>query len=366
MQLGRKSVPYLNTNPNVVITSEESRIDTKFFLDHSQLLAMLSSVINPDTPWKLGDLPEGWEWFAFTFRDQAQISLSARELDEMLSASDEVTREAYSRMPITSGSHAWAKHQQVESEFIIQHCQLKTGQTVVDFGCGPGRHALELAAQGLNVTGVDYIRSFIQEATEKASEDLLVGAQFRVGDCRTIELGNSFDVAICLYDVIGSYADDLQNFAILTNIANHLKSGGYALLSVMNMELTERNATNWFSLATEADKLLELRPSGTMEQTGDVFDPQFYMIDKDTKIVYRKEQFQAGANLPEEFIIRDRRYTESQIKENCSKVGLEVIWSRLVRVGKWDESLPADSDRAKVILVLCKKAEPKEIQGFLF
>jgi hypothetical protein len=44
--------------------------------------------------WTLGGLPEGWEWFAFTFHDQEQIGLTTQELQQMLQASDEVTKRA--------------------------------------------------------------------------------------------------------------------------------------------------------------------------------------------------------------------------------------------------------------------------------
>jgi len=53
-----------------------------------------------------------------------------------------------------------------------------------------------------------------------------------------------------------------------------------SLISVINFELTERSAKHFFSLATDPDKLLTLKPSGTMEKTGNIFDPEHYMIDR--------------------------------------------------------------------------------------
>jgi hypothetical protein len=113
-----------------------------------------------------------------------------------------------------------------------------------------------------------------------------------------------FDTVLRLYDVIGTYADEDENLAVLRSAAQHTNPGGFILLSVMNMELTERIARNWFSLATEPDKLLMLRPSTIMETTGNVFDPDFYLIDRETRIVYRKEQFTGGLGLPEELLVR--------------------------------------------------------------
>lgn len=181
---------------------------------------------------------------------------------------------------------SWATHQKAEAEFVIENCRLKPGTSVLDLGCGQGRHTLELAKRGIHATGLDYISSFIDIARVQATTSGASLADFVVDDCRTAELGRTFDTVLCLYDVIGSYVDDGENLAIIRNIVRHTNQGGFVLLSVMNLELTERIAKNWFSLAAEPDRLLTLQPSAIMETTGNVFNPDFYLIDKDTKIVY--------------------------------------------------------------------------------
>jgi hypothetical protein len=142
---------------------------------------------------------------------------------------------------------------------------------------------------------------------------------------------------------------------ILENCARHLKPGGMLLISVMNFELTEHQAKHFFSLSEEPNKLANLRPSQTMETTGDVFNPDLYMIDRKTGVVYRKEQFAEGDELPAQLVIRDRRYRRAEIEGMCREAGLEMIWSRFVQAGHWDNALGAFDPRAKEILVLCKK-----------
>jgi 2-polyprenyl-3-methyl-5-hydroxy-6-metoxy-1,4-benzoquinol methylase len=364
LKLGRAAVPYIQQEAEVVVTNSESRINTEFFVDHSQLSTMLGSVVSADSPWRMGNLPEGWEWFAFTFSDQDQISLSPRELKEMLDASDEVTREAYSRMPIGSPSQIWARFTSAEADFIVETFGLVSGQRLVDFGCGPGRHTLELVAKGLDVTGVDYVKAFIGQAQESSVKLGQRTAHFVIGDCRKVALGTQFDAAICLYDVVGSYVEEADNFSILKNLVKHLKPGGLALISVMNMELTEHNAKHWFSISSEPDKLLALRPSNTMERSGEVFDPEYYMIERETGVVYRKEQFEGGTGLPEELIVRDRRYTSTQIRDLCCSAGLDVIWHKFVRAGRWQDEL--DKYEGKEVLLFCRKPVDSDLQGTLF
>ena len=45
---------------------------------------------------------------------------------------------------------------------------------------------------------------------------------------------------------------------------------------------------------------------------------------------------------------------ECQVEAMCSESGLEVVWTRFVRAGRWHEALAEDDDRAKEILVLCR------------
>jgi 2-polyprenyl-3-methyl-5-hydroxy-6-metoxy-1,4-benzoquinol methylase len=327
---------------------------------------MLKSVQRDGTPWVLGNLPPGWEWFAFTFRDQEKLSLTSIELAEMLRASDEVTKSAYARMLLDSPEQKWASHYKSEIDFALEQFDQITPRTILDFGCGMGRHTLELASRGFDVTGVDYVGDFITRARQQASEKKLDGAKFVAGDCREISLNQRFDAASCLYDVVGSYADNLSNRALLVNIAKHVRPGGLLLISVMNLELTIRKALNWFNLIQEPDRLLELKPSIRMETTGDVFNPEYYMIESSSFLVYRKEQFRAGSGLPEEFIIRDKRYNLAEIENECTTAGLDVVWSRFVRAGKWSKELPSSSDNAKEILLLCKKPEIDDRQIRLF
>jgi hypothetical protein len=123
----------------------------------------------------------------------------------------------------------------------------------------------------------------------------------------------------------------------------------------MNLELTEHQAKHRFSIAKDPSKLLALKPSQTMEKTGNIFNPDFYMLDIETSIVYRKEQFAEGFSLPAELIVRDLRYRKDVIENLCRTAGLEVVWSKYITAGHWDATPETDRFRAKEILVYCRK-----------
>ena len=356
LSFAESRVPYVSKNTEVIVERDKSRINTGFFVDQTKVPQMITDAKKSGAPWLLGPLESGWEWLAFTFESQSQMNLTAEEIESMIETSDQVVRQAYGRMTLDK-SHRWTKHTKPECDFIATHCKLKSGDTVLDFGCGVGRHVLQLSAMGFNVTGVDYMPELIKRAQSSATQNQREGISFHEGDCRTIELHQRFAAVTCLYDVIGSFADQASNFKIIRNIAAHLLPGGRALISVMNRTLTERNAKYRFSFSADPNALLTIKPSRTMETTGDIFDPEHYLLDTEKGIVYRKERFEHGASLPTELIVRDRRFFPKEIENLFVAVGLKVEWVRCVRAGDWATELDPSHEKAKEILLLCQKPE---------
>lgn len=355
MNIGKNNLTYISDDTVYNIAENISAINTCFYVDHSNVDKMIDNVVTDTVPWNLGRLDEGWEWIAFTFNDQLPFQLTEEEINNILASSDSVVKTAYSRMVIAD-KQKWTLHTKQDIDFVIDKCELTTNKSVVDFGCGQGRHSIELAQRGYDVTGVDYVEKNIElaEKTNFSSKNL----NLVVGDCRTVTLNRQFDVALCLYDVIGTYVDDDNNRQILNNIYSHLKPNGVAIISVMNRHLTENMAINSFILKDNPNALLSLRPSQTMENTGDIFNPEFYLIDKETGIVYRREQFKNGRSMPVELIVRDKRFYDTEIVELCKSVGFEIDFVRFVNASDWNNELQPLSPKAKEILIKCRKSKP--------
>jgi SAM-dependent methyltransferase len=354
------NIHYLGTNRKPEVDATRSVINSEFFVNHTSLNEKLQQATTPEKPWLLGGIDEGWEWFAFTFNEQPQISLSPAEIEAMLRASDDVTKQAYSRMTLDK-QHKWAQSASNETKFVIELCDLKPGTKVLDIGCGNGRHVIEFGKAGISCCGVDYVERFINAARNEAKQSNLSNVVFQAGDARLIDLNQRFDAVVCLYDVVGSYTEDKDNQALLAAIARHLKPRGYAIITVMNYALTEQLATQTFSLKDEPNKLLTLKPSSTMETTGNIFDPQFFMVETNTRVVYRREQFTVGESLPTELIVRDRRFTQEEIIGMCKQAGLDVQLCRFVRAGQWQNELLELDTNAKEIFLLCRLAvQPKK------
>lgn len=112
-------------------------------------------------------------------------------------------------------------------------------RTVLDLGCGTGRHALLLAESGYQITGVDRSLDMLNAANQQLAEASPERAQrlsssgaaptFLQGDVRTVRVGQKFDVVVSLFHVM-SYLnsnDDLK--AALLTVKEHLRPGGVAI-----------------------------------------------------------------------------------------------------------------------------------------
>ncbi|RYG66614.1 class I SAM-dependent methyltransferase, partial [bacterium] len=110
------------------------------------------------------------------------------------------------------------------------------GASVLDVGCGTGRHARELAGRGYKVTGIDLAPAMIDVAQRLGEGS---GAEFLVGDARDFDLGRTFDAAICLCEggvglLNTGESAEAHDGAIFANIARHLAPNAPFLLTMLN------------------------------------------------------------------------------------------------------------------------------------
>lgn len=123
---------------------------------------------------------------------------------------------------------------QSEAEFVIEAMQLAPGAQVLDVGCGYGRHAMELAARGIHMVGLDLSTPLLVRGGEEAHRRGLT-INFVRGDMRELDFENQFDAAYSLFSTFG-YFDDETNKKTLQNIARALKPNGKVLIEILNRD----------------------------------------------------------------------------------------------------------------------------------
>jgi SAM-dependent methyltransferase len=123
---------------------------------------------------------------------------------------------------------------QSEAEYVINAMNLAPVAQVLDLGCGYGRHAMELAARGFHVVGLDLSTPLLVRGGEEAHRRGLT-INFVRGDMRELDFENQFDGVYCLFSTFG-YFDDETNKKTLQNVARALKPNGKVLVEILNRD----------------------------------------------------------------------------------------------------------------------------------
>jgi len=118
--------------------------------------------------------------------------------------------------------------------------KLKKGDKVLDLCCGHGRHSIELAKRGYNVTGQDINRLFLERADKEASRQK-VNVDFIQADMRGIPSTEKFDAVINMFTAFGYFEKKIDNLLVLKEISGALKTGGRFLIQVMSRDWLIRN-----------------------------------------------------------------------------------------------------------------------------
>lgn len=119
-------------------------------------------------------------------------------------------------------------------QFIEQRLDLRAGSSVLDLGCGHGRHAIALAQRGCTVTGIDLSESFLEVARRQAAAQA-VELRLLLGDIGALRYDAEFNAAICLFDAFGFF-DDAHCLRILQGAYAALRPGGRLLLDLRTRE----------------------------------------------------------------------------------------------------------------------------------
>jgi SAM-dependent methyltransferase len=99
-------------------------------------------------------------------------------------------------------------------------------ETVLEFACGTGSILKQLQPH-YRVTGLDRSKEMLAVAAEKVP-----GVRLIQGDMTSTQLGETFDVALCVYDSINHLLKFSQWEAVFDRACEHLADGGIFIFDI--------------------------------------------------------------------------------------------------------------------------------------
>lgn len=219
-----------------------------------------------------------------------------------------------------------------EVDFLLEELSLQPNSSILDVGCGTGRHSIELAKRGYIVTGLDLSSEMLSRA-EDAAKSAGVNVNWIRSDATQFSLPGKYDGAVCLcegaFGLLGRRDDPIdQPLSILCNISRSLKPQAKIVLTVLNATAMIRRHTNE-----------DVAEGG--------FDP-LTMVES--------SEYPPQEGLPP-IAVRERAFVATELILLFRLAGMSVlnIWGGTA--GNWGRRA-LDLDEMEIMIVACKTAEP--------
>ena len=115
---------------------------------------------------------------------------------------------------------------------LINYLKPLPGSAMLDVACGKGRHSIQLAEKGFDVTGIDLSEDSIGEALQYGSETL----HFYQHDMRLPFWVNYFDYAFNFFTSFGYFNTRREHDNAISTIAQSLQKNGVFVLDYLNVQ----------------------------------------------------------------------------------------------------------------------------------
>ena len=120
---------------------------------------------------------------------------------------------------------------------IISTLSLKSNNSVLDLGCGNGRHSISLSNHFKLVHGIDISSENISLANENKKENL----KFFISDMRNFDTNTKYDYIFNLFTSFGYFKKNEDNIKVLKSCHYHLNKNGLLFIDFLNSEQIKKN-----------------------------------------------------------------------------------------------------------------------------
>ena len=123
---------------------------------------------------------------------------------------------------------------------IVQKLKLGPEATVLDLGCGKGRHALKMSSFFNSVHGLDLSKNNIKIANSTKKDNM----KFFIGDMRNFYHTTKYDYVFNLFTSFGYFNTTEENLDVLKCIHRQLKKNGHLLVDFLNPDVIRNDKFN--------------------------------------------------------------------------------------------------------------------------
>ena len=118
-----------------------------------------------------------------------------------------------------------SKDYQSEAKYIHKKIQeyKKNSNSILELGCGTGKHAINLTKFGYKILGIEKSKSMLKKVIKAKN------LEFQQGDIREIKLQSKFDCVISLFHVMSYQIDNESLISVFRTAFNNLKKDGLFL-----------------------------------------------------------------------------------------------------------------------------------------
>ena len=192
-------------------------------------------------------------------------------------------------------------------------------KTILDLGCGTGRHDLLLAQKGYDISGVDKSEEMLSSAEARLSflDIQPTSLNFIQGDIRTVRLDRTFDAVVSLFHVMSYQVSNDDLAAAFSTVRAHLHPGGIFIFDC------------WYGPAVLTDrpavriKRIEDEEIAVTRIAEPVIHPNDNMVDVNYQVFVREK---AGGRVEELRETHRMRYLfQPEIDRFVREAGMSVI-----------------------------------------
>ena len=193
-----------------------------------------------------------------------------------------------------------------EIDFLANQLDLGLRARILDVGCGFGRHSIELARRGYDVTGIDPSAAMISAARER-SIAAGVSVDFRQERGEHFSTDQLYDAAICLFTTFGQISAQGDNTALAQQICAALKDGASFVLEVPQREKT----------LSQLEPREELGKGDRKAFVSRSYDANNQVLSEEFRIVLENEE--------RNYLLRYRLFDRAELETYLTEAGFQEI-----------------------------------------